>query len=124
MVGPVYFLSRLTKKFSLQNGEKTEERKSGCLMDENVYGQSSSSFLLLLLFCAFLGTLPLPFSFFLFSLSFLGCCLFSFLFSFFLFLISWAVGVIVVLFFPFFFPFFFFFCLTRHDFFCDMIFIF
>ena len=108
MVGPVYFLSKLTKKFSSQNGKKTEERKLGCLMNENVHGQSSSSFLLLLLLCAFLGTLSLPFSFFLFSLSFPGCCLFSFLFSFFHFLISWAVGVIVVLFFPFFFPFFFF----------------
>ena len=120
MVGPGYFLSRLTKKFSPQNGKKTEKRKLGCLIDENVHGQSSSSFLLLLLFCAFLGTLRLPFSFFLFSLSFLGCCLFSFLFSFFLFLISWAVGVIVVLFFYFLF----FFFLTRPNFFWDILFIF
>ena len=50
MVGPGCFLPRPTKKFPPQNGEKTEGRKGGCLMDKNTYvqvqmGNSSNSFL-------------------------------------------------------------------------------
>ena len=85
------------QKFSPKNGEKTERRKWGYLLDKNAHMQ----------FVKFL------FFFFSFFCAFMGSCLFLFLFSFFLFLISWAVGVMVVLF-----------CLTRHDFFGDMIFIF
>ena len=104
-MGSTCFLPGFSKKFSLQNGEKTERRKWG----------SSDSFLCV---CTFLCTLPIRFSFSLFSFFFFSSprrCPFFFFFPpppffFFKFL---GLGVIVALFF--FFPLYF--CLTRHDFF-------
>ena len=84
-MGPGCFLLEPTKKFSPQNGKKTEGRKLDYLMDKNAHVQflsSSSSFFF------FLGMLPLPFLFFFFFLFFPRRCFFFF----FHFLISWAVG--------------------------------
>ena len=71
-MGPGCFLLEPTKKFSPQNGKKTEGRKWDCLMDKNAHVQflSSSSFFFFFFFLV-LGMLPLPFLF-LFFFSFLS----------------------------------------------------
>ena len=80
-MGPGCFLLEPTKKFSPQNGKKTEGRKWDCLMDKNAHVQflSSSSFFFFWCWacCLFL------FFFFFFFFSFLDVaffCFFIFLF--------------------------------------------
>ena len=135
-MGPGCFLLEPTKKFSPQNGKKTEGRKWDCLMDKNAHVQFLSSSSFFFFFFLVLGMLPLPFLFLFFFFSFLDVA------SFFFFLISWAVGGHVASFFFYSFLFFFsilswtlppflflfwgvvgvivvffcFFCLTRHVF--------
>ena len=44
MVGPMCFLPGPTKKFSLQNGEKTKERNWASFLDENAHVQLHMDF--------------------------------------------------------------------------------
>ena len=101
-MGPGCFLLEPIKKFSPQNGKKTEGRKWDCLMDKNAHVQflsSSSSFFF------FFGAGHVASSFsFLFFFSFLSYTLLFFLFSFFDFFgCGWAHCLFFFLFFPLFF---------------------
>ena len=127
-MGRLYFLTGPTKKFSPQNGEKTERENRSYLINKNAHVQFLSFFFPFFFSFLVLGTLP-PFLF-LFLFLFFLFFFFSFLCTLlFLFLISWARGgtMRIFFFFSLIFPggclfFFFFFFLGGYG--CDSCFVF
>ena len=116
MVGSKCFLSWPTKKFSLQNREKTKERNLTLLLDENahvqlhLYRRCFSSHFFLSFFVSYIACFFFSFFFFLFTFDLHACLLLLLLFFFFHFHFIYWAGLFSIFFF------------FRCDFFMDIIF--